>query len=308
MTNSRFDFPTSPWTLSAPESQVLLTGPETDDAWALKLALAELLVRKRYRLVASRERRSTFWSRATNVLVHGIFLGPSAPNPLHAVVQIAPNARTFLDGTVGVSVVDLARSVFARYRQQKSIRVNGRQMCWTRGSYVQAEVLPSLHARGLYTTEAYTHLKVFHRNRWIVTGAGIDALAELRSLLAFAQGPFRQLIADDPDRAQAFVEHAGASLALLGDPSQGLEVLQRRLGDTPSRPPIDRDETTRLHPAGRPGDKVWAASTVPLSLFAVSDWCGVFGPGPRDGFGVAVYWVGVDVDQAYKEIASSGGE
>ena len=52
------------WTLSAPESQVLLTSAETEDPWVLKFALLELMVVGGHRLeYVSKPRLRFFFSR-----------------------------------------------------------------------------------------------------------------------------------------------------------------------------------------------------------------------------------------------------
>src|SRR6188472_3631663 len=74
--------PGEPWTLSAPESLVLLTGPETGDAVALRAALLELVVRRSLKLTQATDRRFLILHPKVNVLSGGSAFTKRLEKPL----------------------------------------------------------------------------------------------------------------------------------------------------------------------------------------------------------------------------------
>lgn len=197
------------WRLSAPESSVLLWGPETRDREVLKLALLELVVRKALRLVSVQERRLYFWTKRTNVLTVDPPVARRPSRSLQAVIDAHPRLFSYSNGTFGAPIEAWARAVFERYRQ--------------RGGYVQAEVLPALEERGFFTREQSMRLGMFASTQWMITPAGESASEELSGLLdtgrvlfglnTTGSGAARE--APDPAQVRAYVDAAGAALLLL---------------------------------------------------------------------------------------------
>ena len=255
------EIPERRWDLTAPESGVLLWGPETRAGEALKLALLELVVRRALRLVSVPERRLVFFSKRTDVLVSGTLADQPAGRALRAALDVGPKLRNYPGGIVGAPVADWARAVVARYREH--------------GGYVQAKVLPALEARGLFGREDYRRLGLFGATRWAVTPAGTATLADLRALLATGRGPLGGWLRSDPARAELFVERAGAALLLL-----------------PERFPEFR--RLRGQATGTGGDGgTFVASADVFTLVALGE---VFGPGGLDGIDAACAAIDAGVD------------
>jgi hypothetical protein len=280
------ELPARPWELPAPESLVLLWGPETGNAWALKVALLELIARGALRLVAVEHRRLLLFPTVTTVLA----LGPNADRPasrsLRVVLDSYPKPRTYPDGTVGVPLETLAGAVFAQYRRRVRLRFGRFRWDSPSGGYVQSEVLPELERRGLYRRDSSSRLGLFDTTRWVLTPAGTAALEELRALTTNGRTSFAGWVQHDPEAARAYVERAGTSLLLMG----GLGPSLRRLQQTAP----EREEA---------GVKVGALSLAVLA--------GSFGPGPADGLDAAFDAISVGVDSAWDALlrgTDGGGE
>jgi hypothetical protein len=281
------DEPPRRWELSAPESGVLLWGPETRAREALKLALLELVVRQVLRLVSVRERRLVIFSQTFHVLAAGS--GPERPSgpALRGVLEATPPSRTFADGTVGATVAQWARAVVGRYQRE--------------GGYVQAEVLPALQARGLYRREQYRRLGLFQATRWALTPEGLAALTELKSLMEHARALFGLGTLVDPASVRAHFERTGAAILLLpglfpqlrlrreqgweGSTDGGFVLVDVHLGGGGERGSGDAGRPVDGEPGEPAGD--------PFDLDALA---GVFGPGPLDGLDAAFDAIDAGVD------------
>src|SRR6478752_2529546 len=82
--------PGEPWTLSAPETLVLLTGPETGDAVALRVALLELVVRRSLKLSLATDRRFLIFHPKVNVLSGGSAFTRRLEKPLQRILDLFP--------------------------------------------------------------------------------------------------------------------------------------------------------------------------------------------------------------------------
>jgi hypothetical protein len=191
------------WQLPAPESQVLLTGPDTPNNWAIKLALKELVLRKALTLHQSEERRFFILKKRVNILSPGKSLESSAGRPLRAIMEVYPRAQTYKGGITGVPAQKVALEVIRWYRAG--------------GGYVEAEVLPELERRGLYARNT-----AGGSPRWSLTPKGEEALTELRGLLETGRQSLPDWVANDRARATDFVGAAGPALLLLGNPGPWL--------------------------------------------------------------------------------------
>src|SRR5215207_6922625 len=107
--------PQFPWRLSAPESLVLLWGPDTGDAWALKVGLLELVVRRALVLKAVEHHRVFRPARPVNVLALGEPLDSAAPRPLRIIVEAYSMVPRRTSDQNGVPVDRLAQAVLTRY-------------------------------------------------------------------------------------------------------------------------------------------------------------------------------------------------
>ena len=87
MQTNGFDWPQTRWELSAPESYVLMHGPNADGAEAFKMAVLELVMRGALQIVQA-EQRGRF-GRRSQVTVLAPGTGPSTVD--------APELRTVLD-------------------------------------------------------------------------------------------------------------------------------------------------------------------------------------------------------------------
>lgn len=269
------------WDLSAPESGALLWGPETRAGEALKLALLELVVRQALRLVAVKGRRFFVFSKLVNVLAPGASRDQPANRVLRAVLEVTPPSHTYPDGTVGAPVEQWARAVVARYQR--------------RGGYVQAEVLPALEERGLYVRESYRRLGLFEASRWMLTPAGMAALAELKTLMESGRAAFGLGMEPDLARVRALLGTAGAAVLLLPGLFPELRQLEWR-----ERGPESGSNGSGGGDGGRPDDDDQPGEPGPddpeADAFGLDALAGVFGPGPVDGLDAAFDAIDAGVD------------
>jgi hypothetical protein len=232
--------------LSAPESEVLLSGPKTDDRQALKLALKELIARQILVLTTVRKPRRFGPAKRIHVLIRGPVRDADVGCTLRAVLGVYETARppgrqyarrwsfadddvarirsyaenaalteahgspqgvwatvrqalraeaaltdraqahAYAEGTVGVPVAELARSIFRQYSHEG----------WCSNAtygYVRAVVLPALQARGLYAPERYRRFGLFDATRWLLTSEGTAAKTDLHARLAISRPARRRL-------------------------------------------------------------------------------------------------------------------
>jgi hypothetical protein len=187
------------WDLSAPASQVLLTGASTPNAWAIKLAFKELVLRRGLVLRRERRRRFLLLYREVDTLSLGRWPSAGTEHPLVGVMEAFPKAAIFRSDEGGVPIDVAAREVQRWYRAG--------------GGYVQAEVLPELQRRGYYRL-----IELERGPEWQLTDAGMQKLTELHALLDTGKTEFPVWLRQDPGRAAAYLTGAGAALLLLGNP------------------------------------------------------------------------------------------
>jgi hypothetical protein len=270
------------WDLPAPESAVLLWGPETRDHDALKLALLELVARRAMKLVAVPDRRLVFISKETHVLVRNPHYAEPVSPSLAIVVDAHPKTRTYRDGTVGTPVDRLAGDVLRQELRRVRVRRGVFRWDWSVGGYVRNRVLPELERRGLYARESRRRLGVLESDVWVPTTEGVATLYELRERLEAGRAGLLDWLERDPARADDFLQRLGPALPLMG----GLTPLIARLR-RPSWPVAE---------AG------W--STGPFGLAALA---GTFGPGPQDGLDAADLAISAAVDRAWAALQSDSG-
>ncbi len=299
------ELPRRRWELPAPESQMLLWGPETGDAWLVKQAIMELVVRRVFRLASVPDRRLLFFSKRTNVLIPLHLLDDASSRALLAVTMAFPKARRYADGTIGVPVEQVARAVFSQFRKDGSIQVQWEVWSWSRGGYGKSVVLPALERRGLYRREQSKRLGLFPVTTWILTDEGFEALEELRRIMATGRDQFAGWVTADPAKAKAFVELAGPAILLLGGIGPLLQSLHQSVASEAAPP-----EASTGWGGGFRSDAERGPIPFPVNAFGLAALAGAFGPGPLDGLDAAFYAVAEDVDRAWDAIlsAASGGE
>jgi hypothetical protein len=251
---------TGRWELPAPESQVLLSGPETNDDWVLKAALLELLVRGVLRLISGKHGRFVRRKGEMVALVSG---REAAGVPtLHAVINAYPDAQAL---TQGVRVSEMARAVLMHYRERPRFT----------GGYVHEVVLPALGERGLFSREADARAQLLGVEGWFLTRSGLAALVALRTMLATARHSFGAWVGSDQARAGAFLESAGAAVFLMDDVIAALPQL--------------REQRSRNRTVATSAD----------GPFGLTGMLGLFGPGTSDGLESANRVINAGVDEAW---------
>src|SRR5919197_3911970 len=195
--------PTTQWKLTAPESYVLLNGPQAGGAEAFRLALMELVGRGALRVVQVQQPGMLGLGRRVTVLAEGASPPADLDPTLESIWQVYTSlpSQTFPDGTVGVPVQELARAVQQRYGS-----LDG---------YVALQVLPALVERGLFRREEYRKLFLFPATRYVLTPDGRAARSELQGLIALGNRQFGGWAGQDPARALTFMGLAGASMFLM---------------------------------------------------------------------------------------------
>jgi hypothetical protein len=180
---------------------VLLEGPSADGKRALKLALLELVARRRLAVVNVEEQKRFGRTKRTAVLRStgsaGRLSGSLASGMGH--FDRTPQ-HTYPDGTAGVPVADVARTI------AKDGGLSG---------WVKRVVLPELQVRGLYEQQQRKFLGIFTRTSWERTPAGEQVRADLVRRTKEGERGFRDWVDTDPARALAFVGVAGSSLLLM---------------------------------------------------------------------------------------------
>jgi hypothetical protein len=188
------------WDLSAPSSQVLLTGAATPNIWAIKLALKELVLRRALVLQRERRRRFLILSADVDVLSLGRWPDRGTERPLLGVMEAFPKSTLVHKGLSGTPIDVAAREITRWYRAG--------------GGYVQAEVLPALEWRGYYR-----RIQQQDGQHWQLTEAGERRLEELRALLETGRLQLPAWVQNERELARDYVQAAGSAPLLLGNPS-----------------------------------------------------------------------------------------
>lgn len=194
--------PTNPWKLTAPDSYILLHGPDAGGGEPLRFGLLELIAR-RLLAIYEVEERSFFGPRRTSVLVDGVETDEPLERPLEAVRSIFQRLQpyTYTDGTVGVPVAEFAQAAQQLYHPPSR--------------FAAEEVLPGLIRRGLYAREAHKGLWIFPATRLVLTPAGRAARAELADIMALGEREIPGWAERDRNSGLAYLAMAGAAALLL---------------------------------------------------------------------------------------------
>lgn len=188
------------WGLSAPASQVLLTGAATPNTWAVGLALKELVLRRALRLGKERRRRFLVVHRTVDTLTLERWPKlPGSERSLLGVMEAFPKAAIFRSDAGAVPIEAVVKEVQRWYRPG--------------GGYVQDEVLPELQRQGYYRI-----VELQSGQEWQLTETGFQKLAELRSMQETGRTKFPGWLHEDPGNAAAYLTSAGATVLLLGNP------------------------------------------------------------------------------------------
>jgi hypothetical protein len=274
-----------PWPLSAPESLVLLTGPETGDAVALRAALLELVVRRSLKLSQVTDRRLLLFHRTVTVFTGGSHFTRRLDPPLQRLLDLYPQIPTkrYPDGVFGVPVRKFAREILSQHRPSYQYVLGRRVKVLSVESYVGGAILPELVKRGFYLCNDPYQGSPGAALTCTITEQGIETLSVLKDLLDEGRRSFAGWVEADPKRAMDFVERAGPAFLLL-----------------PALAPSVR----RLH-AQQLNARIRPKRT--SSAFGVIALAGLFGPGLDDGFDAASYTLAHEVDLAWEAILRRGG-
>lgn len=209
-------FPNTPWTLNAPESYVLLHGPQAKGAEVFKMAVMELVARGviKLRQVEQPARRG----RGKSVTVMAPGAGKPPTEASLAPVWDAFNATPLApqpDGEIGVPVSAFARSANTHFKSF--------------GQYTSGAVLPALIERGLYAQESYKVLWLFPATRLTLTPEGQRMRDDLQTRSELAKQRLGGWVNQDTARAAAFLSLAGASFLLMPHAYGDLGRLNERL-------------------------------------------------------------------------------
>jgi hypothetical protein len=277
--------------MSAPESLVLLWGAETGDAWAVKMALMELVVRRALILSRVERRRFLRSPQLVHLLALGIRRDQISAQPLRVVLDMHSLSYTSNATENGVPVDRLATRLFTHHF--RAVRSSFWRRRWDRsaGGFVTAEILPSLEQQGIFAREESVRLGLFPSKRWALTPQGIAKREELQRFTSFGHRHFGRCVKEDPMRAASYIERVGPALLLLG----GIAPLVQQLyhGQATS---TEYSWGTDLANPNWDGDPF----TTPMLA-------GSFGPSPGDDMDTAFHVLSVDVDRAWEDLHRRGG-
>ena len=188
------------WDLSAPASQVLLTGAATPNSWAIKLALKELVLRRALTLERVEKRRFLRKPLQIDVLALGRWPEREAGRSLIGVMEAFPKAQQSFVAGRGVPIDVVADEVMRWYRAG--------------GGYIQGEVLPELEQRGFYR-----EIDEGQGPQWQLTASGEAKLEELRQLMDRGTVQLPVWVQQNREQAARYIQDAGPMLLLLGNPT-----------------------------------------------------------------------------------------
>lgn len=216
------DWPATAWALTAPESYVLLHGPEASGRETFKLALLELVARGTLRLVEVGGAGGFGRGRRVSVLAPGVRPEPPAAQALASLWLLYSGVplRLFDGDVAGVALPDFVRAVRRRYRSLDRYRFE--------------EVVAPLVDRGLLAREEYRLLWLWPARRVVVTPAGARPRADLERRLALGRAHFGGWVDADPARAVAFAGLAGAAVLLMNPLYGDIQRLRQQYGPGPT--------------------------------------------------------------------------
>ena len=296
--------PDHPWTLSAPESLVLLCGPEVGDTRVLSLAILELAVRHDLIFANVTSKRFLWTTHESLVLLGTIVAATGDRAALDAVRRALLGPRMHPVGTQGTSIEDIAR-VLMPVKKVGIERIFGKQsMAPKDTSYVRLHVMPTLENLGIYARRWGVGSSLAE---WDLTPQGTEILANLRSLLTTGREQFKSLAYANPSLARAYIEQVGSASLLV----RGLAASCRRLvtGYSAIGPSPFRNRHAATHPSLPHTRKASDSSSPVLTPESLAR---DFGPLPGDDLDMALHSVTTALEQywasAYRGRLGVGGE
>lgn len=216
MGTSPVDWPTTPWSLTAPESYTLLSWPGGESSQAFKLGLAELTTRGVLQIDTLDAARGA--PRA--VLRPGPRPRVPTEPPLASLWLLFTSSpiTTFANGVQGVALPAFIRAAQRRFGNSLH-------------RYRQGDVVPALVDRGLLAHQVSRFLWIFTTSRLVLTPAGQAARDDLDGRLLLARRQFGGWVDRDPARAVAYLALAGASVLLLDSLFPEMRRLQQHAAD-----------------------------------------------------------------------------
>ena len=275
--------PEEPWTLSAPESVVLLTGPDTGDAVALRAALLELVVRRSLKLSQATDRRFLILHPKVNIFSGGSDFARQLELPLQHILDFYPQIpkRTFAGGGVGVPVKRFAREIFRQHRPSYHSVLGRRTRILNAQTFVGGTILPELEKRGFLLCDARVDGNPSAAITCSITEHGIETLSVLRDMLDEGRRSFAEWVTTNPKRAMDYVEQAGPAILLLPALAPSIRKLHIQ------------QQFARIRPA---------RTSSPFGLTALA---GIFGPLAEDGLDAASYTLAHEIDLARESVIRS---
>lgn len=251
-----------PWPLTAPATLVLLWGPETSDAWALKMALVELIVRGDLVVEAATASRWFGSFRSSYHVKRGATAAAGRPSALTAVLYTLPEPHVPGLPAPSISLPDLGKRVFTQY-MQKTWRWRGTRYRQTGPGYMRDSVIPELHEAGLFEERAPSGLWQFGKvTEWNLAPAGEAVLADVRQRIDTCVNEFPDMVQARPADAYRFLVAAGTIVLLARNMAGSYRQLSAWVTDERRQ---GRDPATHLPEAHYWRDQAAiAASRLPL--------------------------------------------
>lgn len=282
MSNDPQGTPTKTWSFNAPESYVILHGPNANGTAVFQQALVELLARGTIaltRVVDPAHRR-----RELVILQPGPRPAPPEEPALASLWLLYGGTpfRSFADGQTGVPLNEVVKAARKKYRVLEG--------------YVAEEVLPNLIERGLFEIKIGRRLFIWKVRRIEYTPAGENVKADLAGRLELGEEQFGHWVDHEPGRARAYLASTGAGLLLM----PALFPDLRRLGQsTPGQTTTGADSLSWSAP--RDGDG--HPDAVPWSLDHLD-----LGTGLDPGILTAIDSMISSVDSAISGDGGGGGD
>ena len=192
--------------LPAAESHVLLHGPEALDEEPFRLALMDLVGRRRLGLVQAEEPGLRGLGQR-GVLVPGEEPGRPEPASLSALwdlyyspgVQVG-RRRTFAGGVTGVALRDFTRAAVGRFGSLVG--------------YARQVVVPALVRQGLLEPRTGRRFLIIPTSTIVLTAAGEAKQAELKAAVQVAGRPAPEWAANDPVLGMQHTMLVGSALLM----------------------------------------------------------------------------------------------
>ena len=199
--------PSEPWDLPAPDSHVLLNGPDRPDAEPFRLAVMELVGKRHLRMMQVEE-PGLLGTKRRSVLVAGDERTRPEAESLLAVWNLYYEPRTqtayrktYKDGTTGVELPAFARAAAEYFGSLQG--------------YAAGVVVPSLIKQGLMEKQAAKILWLIPTTRIVLTPAGVEKRRQLQEIIWLAQQQAGSWAGGGMGMGMESLMFAGAAMLLM---------------------------------------------------------------------------------------------